>query len=221
MASSQFHLCIQQSFRTISVQVFVGLSLGLAPSTSHSIHFFTQSLSYFRSTRPYHRNPFCYSTHTYTTVLWLSGFCPGEPGWISTRRNIHLLTPIMVINHPLSVSSIYYNPWYPLCSVYMPDSFFPQSLFEFSLVYLLAWHPPLHTPYISSPTTFLVYPLLTTRTLYWIIRLSDVSRTRHFPDRRFPDKTFPGTTFPGRAFSRTRHFPDKTFPGQDVSRTMK
>jgi len=28
---------------------------------------------------------------------------------------------------------------------------FPQSLSKFSLVYLLAWHPPLHTPYISSP----------------------------------------------------------------------
>ena len=28
---------------------------------------------------------------------------------------------------------------------------FPQSLSKFSLVYLLAWHPPLHTPFISSP----------------------------------------------------------------------
>jgi len=31
----------------------------------------------------------------------------------------------------------------------------PESLSKFSLVYLLAWHPPLHTPYISSPSEFI------------------------------------------------------------------
>jgi len=30
--------------------------------------------------------------------------------YTGTRRNIHSLTPIMVINHPLSASSIYYDP---------------------------------------------------------------------------------------------------------------
>jgi len=40
-------------------QVFFGLPLGLAPSTSYSIQFFTQSLSSFRNTCPYHRNLFC------------------------------------------------------------------------------------------------------------------------------------------------------------------
>jgi len=49
-------------FSTISLQVFFGLSLGLAPSTSYSIHFFTQSSSYFRSTCPYNHNLFCCST---------------------------------------------------------------------------------------------------------------------------------------------------------------
>jgi len=39
---------------------------------------------------------------THTTILQLSGFCPGQPGWAGTRRNIHPLTPVMVINHPLS-----------------------------------------------------------------------------------------------------------------------
>jgi len=38
-----------------------------------------------------------------------------------TRRNSDPLTPIVVINHPLSASSIYYNPWHPPCSIYMPD----------------------------------------------------------------------------------------------------
>jgi len=36
----------------------------------------------------------------------LSGFCPGQPGWACSRRNNHPLTPIMVINCPLSASSI-------------------------------------------------------------------------------------------------------------------
>jgi len=55
-------LCAWQSFTTISIQVFSGLPLGLAPSTSYTIHFITQSLSSFCSTCPYHRNLFCCST---------------------------------------------------------------------------------------------------------------------------------------------------------------
>jgi len=35
--------------------------------------------------------------------------------------------------------------------------FFAQSLSKFSLVYVLAWHPPLHTPYISSPNHCLLF----------------------------------------------------------------
>jgi len=49
----------------------------------------------------------------------------------STRRNIHPITSIVVINHPLSASSIYYDP---PCSIHTPDSLFPQSLSKFSLV---------------------------------------------------------------------------------------
>jgi len=45
-----------------------------------------------------------------------------------TRRNIHPLTPTAVINHPLSASSICCDPWHSPCSIYMPDSLFPQSL---------------------------------------------------------------------------------------------
>ena len=61
-ASSLFNLRDWQSFSTISLQVFFGLPLGLAPSTSYSIHFFTQSLSSFCSTCSYHQNLFCCST---------------------------------------------------------------------------------------------------------------------------------------------------------------
>jgi len=53
------HLTI---FSTISLQVFFGLPLGLAPFTSYSIHFFTQSSSAFRNTCPYYCNLFCCST---------------------------------------------------------------------------------------------------------------------------------------------------------------
>jgi len=73
-----------------------------------------------------------------------------------TRRNIHPLTPIVVINHPLYASSIFYDPWHPR-TIYVPDSLFPQSLSKFSLVYLLAWHSPVHTPYISSPNHCLLF----------------------------------------------------------------
>jgi len=39
----------------------------------------------------------------------------------------------------------------------VPDSLFPQSLSKFSLVYLLAWYPPLHTSYISSSNHCLLF----------------------------------------------------------------
>jgi len=59
-------LPVQFTFLTVfcatCVQVFIGLTLCLALSTSYSIHFFTQSLSSFCSTYPYHRNLFCCST---------------------------------------------------------------------------------------------------------------------------------------------------------------
>ena len=76
---------------------------------------------------------------------------------ILSGRNIHPLTPFVVISHPLTAFSIYYDPWHPPCSIYMPDNLFSQSLSKFSLVYLLAWHRPLHTPYISSPNHCLLF----------------------------------------------------------------
>jgi len=37
-------------------------------------------------------------------------FYLGLPGWAGTRRKIEPLTPILIIIHPLSASSIYYDP---------------------------------------------------------------------------------------------------------------
>ena len=59
IASSLFKLRTWQSFCTTFFHVLFGLPLGLEPSTSYSVHFFTQSLSSFCSTCPYHRNLFC------------------------------------------------------------------------------------------------------------------------------------------------------------------
>ena len=61
IASSLFKLHAWQSFCTTSFHVLFGLPLGLEPFTSYSIHFFTQSVSSFRSACPYHHNLFCCS----------------------------------------------------------------------------------------------------------------------------------------------------------------
>jgi len=53
IASSLFNLCAWQSFCTPSLQVLFGVPFVLAPATSYSVHFFTQSLFYFRNTCPY------------------------------------------------------------------------------------------------------------------------------------------------------------------------
>ena len=87
----QFHLLRSiasswQSFCTTSFHVFFGLPLGLEPSTSYSIHFFTQSVSSFRSTCPYHRNRFCCSINiisfsqllTWNSVFYLNITRPSD-----------------------------------------------------------------------------------------------------------------------------------------------
>jgi len=53
-------------------QVLFGLSLSLRPSTSYSIHFFTQSSSSFRNTCPYHHSLFCCSTNVLPSIPNLS-----------------------------------------------------------------------------------------------------------------------------------------------------
>jgi len=56
----------------------------------------------------------------------LTSLCPGLSWYqkkkkAGTRRNTHPLTPILIIGHPLSSSSIYCDPQHPP-SVYMPDA---------------------------------------------------------------------------------------------------
>jgi len=50
----------------------------------------------------------------------------------------------VIINHPLSAVSIFYDPWHPPCAIYMPDSLFPHSLSFSALTLLVGWqegHP--------------------------------------------------------------------------------
>jgi len=70
---------------------------------------------------------------------------------LGIKRNIHPLKPKLIINHPLHASSIHCDQWHRLRTIYVPDSLFAQSLSKFSSVYLLVWHRPSHTPYISMP----------------------------------------------------------------------
>ena len=72
IASSLFKLRAWQSFCATSLHVLFGLPLGQEPSTLYSIHFFTQSVSSFCRTCPYHRNLFCCSINIISSVPSLS-----------------------------------------------------------------------------------------------------------------------------------------------------
>jgi len=72
IASSLLNPRIWQSLCTTSNHVLFGLSQGLEPTTSYSIHLFTQSLSSFRNTSPYHHNLFCCSNDVMSTIPGLS-----------------------------------------------------------------------------------------------------------------------------------------------------
>jgi len=56
-----------------------------------------------------------------------TALCLGLPGWASNRRNVHPLIPIL-INDPLSASSVYCDPYHPPCSIYMLGSLFAPPL---------------------------------------------------------------------------------------------
>jgi len=94
IASSLFQLRAWQSFCTISFHVLFGLPLGLEPSTSYSIHFFTQSVSSFRSTCPYHRNLFCCSINIISSIPSLS--LNSLLGTLSSTLTLHIHLTILI-----------------------------------------------------------------------------------------------------------------------------
>ena len=120
IASSLFKLRAWQSFCTTSFHVLFGLPLDLEPSTSYSIHFFTQLVSSFRNTCPYRHNLFCCSIN----IIW-------SFSQLLTRNAVFYLN----ITHP-SVHS-------HLCSLKCHLIFFP-------LVYLLVWSRPPHIVAVNA-----------------------------------------------------------------------
>jgi len=95
------------------------------------------------------------TTTTTTTTpfygsLYLVRDNPGDP---VPARSIHPLTPIVVINHSLSAPSIYYDPWHPPCSIYVPNSLFAQSIKVFFGL------PLALTPYTSYSIHFFIQSL--------------------------------------------------------------
>jgi len=83
-------------------------------------------------------------SHIHTTVLRLCGFCPGQPGWAGTRRNIHPLTPIVVIKYPhllppstsirgiLSIQSTHFTVFFHNLQVFfgLPLGLAPSTLYS-------------------------------------------------------------------------------------------
>jgi len=97
------------------------------------------------------------SQYLFFSSIYYTHSQPFNGPWSGTTRvgryqKKHPLTPILIIGHPLSTSSIYYDPQYLLCSVYVLDSPLWQPLIRSSLVFLLVSDPVLHIPCISSPS---------------------------------------------------------------------
>ena len=114
-ASSLFKLCAWQTICTTSLHVLFGLSLGQEPSTSYSIHFFTQSVSSFRNTCPYHHNLFCCSINITSSII-----------------DIISSIPSLSLNSLLGTLSFYLNITNPsdhshLCSLKCHRIFFPDK----------------------------------------------------------------------------------------------
>ena len=112
MASSLFILRTWQSSRTTSLQVLFGLPLGLGPSTSYSIHFFTQSSSSFRSTCPYQRSLFCCNANAMSSIHSLSLNSFGSLSF-SLTPHIHLTILISARWSAITFSFLTDQAWLP------------------------------------------------------------------------------------------------------------
>ena len=105
-----------------------------------------------------------FSTFINSAVLWqnninnnhFAALCLGLPGWVGTRSSL---------THPPSWSPFNLCQLLPSTTIHsiLPVQitclaiFFAQPLSMSSLVYLLAWSPPPHIPYISSPNQCLLF----------------------------------------------------------------
>jgi len=94
IASSLFKLHAWQSFCTTSFHVLFGLPLGVEPPTLYSIHFFTQSVSSFHNTCPYHCNLFCCSIKIISSIP--SHSLNSLPGTLSCTLTLHIHLTILI-----------------------------------------------------------------------------------------------------------------------------
>jgi len=109
---------------TTSVHVLFGLPIGLKPSTSYSIHFFTQSVSSFRSICPYHYNLFCCCINIISFIPSLS--VNSLLGTLSFTLTLHIHLTIL-ISACWSVTSFSFltgQDWFnqPLLSIWTKTS---------------------------------------------------------------------------------------------------
>ena len=129
IASSLFKLRAWQSFCTTSLHVLLGLPRGLEPSTSYSIHFFTQSVSSFRSTCPCHRNLFCCSISIISSIPSLS--FNSLLGTLSFTLTLHIHLTILISAYWSATSFSFLTGQTSLpCSILLC----PQLLYSLTLV---------------------------------------------------------------------------------------
>jgi len=92
-------------------------------------------------------------SHTHTHNHFMAAWILSETTHVSRYQKNHSPT-YTYRGHQSSLICFIHLLWSMTFSPFNPrtwQSFFPQSLSTFSLVYLLAWHLPLHIPCISSP----------------------------------------------------------------------
>ena len=95
MASSLFSLRAWHSSRTTSLQVLFVLPLGLEPSTSYFMHFFTQSSSSFRSTCPYEGILYYYCYYECGSMVCSFGVGErGETAWEEITLAVDATQPV-------------------------------------------------------------------------------------------------------------------------------
>jgi len=121
-------------------------------------------------TIPYYYNSF--------TVLWiLSGTTWENQYWkkhSSTHTYSDHLSSFICFLHLLrSTASCLFS------ILYVPDSLFAQPVTKSSLVYLLVWHNPLHTPYISSTNHCLLFTAHTIATCFAVVIAIEQGLTSH------------------------------------------
>jgi len=141
-----------------SLQVFFGLPLGLAPSTSYSIHFFTQWFSSFHNTCPYERNLFCCSIEIMSSnpSLCLNAFLGTLSCSLMLKYNLIFLSyepGLTFMEHTTSYTKVVKSPshyqWYIVIGKqwYQLPEFIPSTLSFNSLSLLIS------SPSVSAITT--------------------------------------------------------------------